>query len=444
MIAIALCVAAFVASYLLGRKALWAGLAVVVGVGYFYGILRANLLQSASHFIFDASVVGLYLAAFTDPTRLPENRLASMKAWLLVLIGWPLVLFMIPLQDPLIQLVGLRGNAFLLPFLLIGAYLDKEDLMKLALAVAGLNLLASAFGIVEFFVGIEPFYPLSPVTELIYRSNDVASYRAHRIPATFSSAHAYAGTMVTALALLIGAWVERPAWRWQRLLIAGGIFVSVLGVFMAAARSHALVLFLVLGAASLSTKLRTQARWAWPVMLLAVVYVVSSDVRLQRFQSLGDYELVATRVAGSVNMRFLELASEYPLGNGLGGGGTSVPHFLQHRLRNPLSMENEYSRIVLEQGLPGLGIWTAFLIWLLSRGSPWRTGPWGLGRRLGWLTAVAYYGSGLIGVGLLTSIPQSALLFLLSGWLAMPPAHRATRPATEPAALPQQAAAARG
>ena len=57
----------------------------------------------------------------------------------------------------------------------------------------------------------------------------------------------------------------------------------------------------------------------------------------------------------------------YPLGNGLGGGGTSVPYFLQDRIRNVVVMENEYARILLELGIPGLCMWGVFIGWIFTR-----------------------------------------------------------------------------
>ena len=57
----------------------------------------------------------------------------SIRNWLIVLIAWPMLLFVMPWQDPLIQLVGLRGSIFLLPFILLGARLTGDDVYKLAL-----------------------------------------------------------------------------------------------------------------------------------------------------------------------------------------------------------------------------------------------------------------------------------------------------------------------
>ena len=57
-----LCILGFVVCLLLGHRSLLAGLAAVLTVGYFFGILRANYLDTFAHFIFDAAVLGFYLS----------------------------------------------------------------------------------------------------------------------------------------------------------------------------------------------------------------------------------------------------------------------------------------------------------------------------------------------------------------------------------------------
>ena len=56
--------------------------------------------------------------------------------------------------------------------------------------------------------------------------------------------------------------------------------------------------------------------------------------RWQRYKEL-DSQSVEDRISGSVNRSFLEVLVEYPMGNGLGGGGTSIPYFLASQVRNP-------------------------------------------------------------------------------------------------------------
>src|SRR5215471_8133507 len=112
-----LCLGAFLAVFLFTRRSLVAGMIAVLAVGYLYGIVRANVPQSFSHFIFDAGLGGLYLGLWLKGIT-PVQRLKTRKIrkWLVFLVGWPALLFFIPLQDPVIQLVGLRGQIWFVPF----------------------------------------------------------------------------------------------------------------------------------------------------------------------------------------------------------------------------------------------------------------------------------------------------------------------------------------
>src|SRR5262249_37130083 len=150
------------------------------------------------------------------------------------------------IQHPLVQLVGLRGNAFLLPFLLIGGWLRPRDLDGLVLWLAGLNLLAFGFAAAEYVLGIPAFFPKNPVTDIIYKSNDIAGYTAYRIPACFVTPHAYAGTMVTTLPWLIGGLVQPRISLWRRGAIAAGVAAAVLGLFLSGTRISIALLFVLI------------------------------------------------------------------------------------------------------------------------------------------------------------------------------------------------------
>ena len=422
MIGLALCMAAFAMTWLAGRRSLRAGVCMLLAIGYVYGIVRANALQTFTHFMFDAAIAGLFATQlFTRRTDLERARLRKLMTWLIPLVGWPILLTIVPIQDPIIQLVGLRAAIFMLPFLLLGGRLTNEDVQFIALSIAGLNLFAFGFAVAEFILGVEPFFPRSAVTEIIYRSKDLAEMTAYRIPSTFSSAHAYAGTLVLTLPLLLGVWWRPGLPPRYKVLLALGSATTVIGIFMAGPRLPAVVLFIVFTAALFSSNVRLGPRAAGVALALVVGALVSRDVRLQRFTTLQDTEFVAERVQGSVNKNFVTLVQDYPIGNGLGGGGTSIPFFLQDRLRNPIGMENEYARIVAEQGLPGLILWLLFIVWMLRRAVVRRSHQLFLARRLAYVTCAVFFAIGLIGTGLFTAIPQTALMLLYVGWIVVPP-----------------------
>ena len=421
MISIAACGVSFLTCLQLGRRSLVAGLCSLLTVGYLYGIVRANLPDGFSHLIFDSGVLGLYASQFSRSQPVWQHmRSEDVRNWLMVLIAWPVLLFAMPWQDPLIQLVGLRGAIFLLPFVLLGARLTGDDIYKLGLWLSVLNLAAGALAIVQFFVGIEPFFPRNAVTDIIYRSKDLADYTAYRIPATFSSAHAYAGTMVMTIVVIAASWVQGHNGRWQARLMGAALLMSMLGVFMSATRLNAIILFALIVTTVFTGRLPGAYRFRWLVLLIAVAYMVGGDERLQRFRTLQDPEFLAERLAGSVNLTFLDLVRQYPLGNGLGGGGTSVPYFLQDRIRNVVIMENEYARILLELGLPGLVMWVLFIGWIFTRRRIHRHDMFYFGRRLAYVACACAFGTGLIGLGLFTSVPMTTLVLLMTGWIVVP------------------------
>src|SRR5262249_53170277 len=99
MVSIVLCIASFLGCFFAARRSLVYGLISVVGVGYLYGIVRANVYETFSHFIFDAGLLGLYLAQglwLLRPTRVVG--LEPLKFWVGLLIGWPIALLMVPIQ----------------------------------------------------------------------------------------------------------------------------------------------------------------------------------------------------------------------------------------------------------------------------------------------------------------------------------------------------------
>jgi hypothetical protein len=414
---------AFILCFWAANRSLRAGLLAVMSVGYVYGILRANFPDTSTYLTFDLAVLGLYIAQLWRPmTAQQRHRVHDLRLWLIGLIAWPaLLFFLFPADTPMVELVGLRANTFLLPFLLLGARLDDNDLFWLAVGSAALNLVVVAVGVAEFFLGIEPFYPHNEVTDIIYRSKDLVGWTAHRIPATFSSAHAFAGTLVMTMPLLIGAWVQTSReTRWQRNLLGLAIAASLLGVFMAAARTHMVTASILVAMVTFSGQLRGEQWVRWVVALCLVGYIVSGEERLQRFTTLQDTAYVSERLTESVNEGFFEAIKTYPMGNGLAGGGTSVPYFLRGN-QSPLTMENEYARIGIEQGLPGLTLWMIFVAWVFVRWPRRRSDGWALGRTLAWIGCGMFFLTGLTGVGLMSSVPQTALMLVIVGWFVTSP-----------------------
>ena len=415
------CGAAFLGCLLAGNRSLKHGILTLLGIGYIYGILRANFPDVWTYLMFDAGVFGLYASQLWRQVPFEQRkRVQDLRLWMVMLMAWPTLLFIaFPSTTPLVELVGLRANIFLLPFLLLGARLSSQDLEDVALVLGVFNLAVVGVGVVEFFVGIEAFYPINEVTEIIYKSKDLVGRTVYRIPATFSSAHAFAGTLVMTLPLLVGAWSQPHRQRWHGPLLAAAIAASLMGIFMAAARTHMITAALLVIVVTFSGRLGGRQWVRWALAIGVVGYLIAGDERFQRFTTLQDTTFLSERWGGSVNEGFFELVGQFPLGNGLAGGGTSVPYFLSGEWKPGPVMENEYARIVLEQGLPGLGLWVLFITWVVGR-SPGRTrDSWMLGRRLAWLTFAVAFASGLLGLGMFTSVPQTVVMLMTMGWFVV-------------------------
>ncbi len=412
------------------RRSLIAGLRAVLTVGYLYGVVRANVAQPASHFIFDSAAGGLYVALWLRGfTPLQEFRIAPLKKWTIVLFTWPIVLLFVPIQSIFVQLVGLRGAVWFLPFLLIGGSLSAAELSGLAVWLALLNLVALGFGGLEYFGDVAGFFPPSSVTEIIDRSRDVGG-NALRIPSSFVNSASYSSTMNETLPLLISAWMLSRRTNLVRWIVLAGMAAAGMGVFLGASRTQAIVLVLFTAFVVTVGKVRIGRLVVLALLGLAVAYLVSQNPRLQRFTSLQDADYVRHRLELSANSTLLEAAIQYPMGNGLGGGGTSLPYFLRSEVDAPLILENEYGRIMLELGLPGLCMWMGFLVWALARRPFWPGDELELGRQLAWCMALLDAAIAVTGIGMFTAIPGSALLFLLIGWMSSRPcpARRHTLP----------------
>src|SRR5262249_18491256 len=146
---------------------------------------------------------------------------------------------------------------------------------------------------------------------------------------------------------------------------AAGVVAALVGNFLAATRVNMGLVAVIVLVTTFSGQLRFGAGAAWLVMLGGVAFLVSNEARLQRFMTLRDTGMITGRVQVSLTM--LGMVLEYPLGNGMGAGGTSIPAFLKPLLSDAVVFESEYCRIVLEQGIPGLVLWFAFMGWIVLR-----------------------------------------------------------------------------
>ncbi len=411
-------IVAFAATFLATRIALGWGFSAVITVGYFHGIVRANILSVYTTFMFDAAVFGLYCGLYLRPPapQITRRQERSIVSWVTVLVLWPLIITSIPVNDILVQFVAFRATAWLLPMLWIGTRLSDGDLRTMALCLAGLNLIAIAFGMLEYVYGVEPFYPQNLVTITIYNSNDIAGGYL-RIPSTFLNSHSYGGTMVNTLPFLLGELLRKRTSDFQRFWLLAGTVAACGGALLCGARQPLVVagiLFLVAwGVTGFSPRVAT----GLVVGLLFVIFTIGMNERLQRIATLSETAAVSGRIRGSLNEKFLDLLTDYPLGAGMGSSaGTSIPFFLATKAPKKVGLENEYCRILIDQGWIGLLLWGGFLVWA-HWPPPKRTGthkaePFVI---LMYALSLSTWGTAFIGTGLLTSIPGTVLLLTQMG-----------------------------
>jgi hypothetical protein len=427
-VGLALCFLAFVCGWAFTRRRLGHGLGFVLATGCIYGWLRANLLDGFTHFCFDAALAGLYTNALPRirfPARGPIRRLG---VWTLLLVGWPFIVILLSpfldAQHVYVQFVGLRTAILFAPLLLIGDVATDED-FRLFRSWAGWCVIgASGFTLGEVVMGLESFFPLNEVTEILYSSADVAGGH-YRLPSSFTSAHAYGGTMVGLLPVLLGNIDVKGGNRLATLVATA---LASLGVFACGARLPVVLFAVVMFAMVLRLRRKPIALALVIVTMCALGYAVSQSDRLRRFESLGDTEMVEGRVSGSVTMDFWEIVGSYPMGKGLGSAfGTSVPFFLAEYARPPIGIESEFGRLLLEEGVPGLLLWVSFVAWLL--GSSAHELRFGSAEKAGmWAVIASSWASGLLGAGVLSSIPGTFLLMIYMGALARTSEQVARRP----------------
>jgi hypothetical protein len=401
------------------RRSIGHGLGLLLTIGSVYGIARSWIFDGFTHFLFDASVLGAYLGVAPRLLRPGAESGKAIRSWVIALSLLPLILILcspfLDAQPIEVQLLGLRPAVLFLPLLLLGAMVSREDWSALAMWGAFTAIGAAVVMLGEYLWGVETFFPMNDASKIIYLSQDVGHSGEFRLPATFSSAHAYGGTMVAIVPLLL-LLVESSGWR--RLLAVMGLLAAVLGIFGCGARSPVLALGLVGVVVALRALRRPALRLAVLATALVAGVVVSREERFQRFETLSDEEYVETRVAGSVNMGLLDIFGEYPLGRGLGSAvGTSIPYFLMAEAKPQVGMESEYARIMIEQGVLGLVLWMSFAIWTLSR-APFRSQRLGGVADVGiWAFCAFSWGQGFIGTGFLASIPLTMVLLLYMGFL---------------------------
>jgi hypothetical protein len=422
MIGIVLCLIALVVTYSLAARSLGAGFVALLSVGYAYGLVRARMNDVGSHFLFDVALLGLYLGGFSRPTsEAMKLRSRTAAAWAAVLMAWPFVCMgyspvLGSSQPLLVQLVGIRDSLMMLPCLILGARLTREDTDLLAPGLAVLNLAALGVAALEYFVGVETIVPQTAGSALIYQSMDIntAGGVFYRIPSTFVSSHVYGGTAALSVPFIAHG---LESGRNVRILSWAGIGAAAIGIFLCGARLPVVMMGIATAYVIGSLRMRLSTVFAFALAGGIVAYFVLNFERFQRFTTLSDTNMVRERIGMSVSMSFFDILAIYPFGAGLASAfGTNIPYFLQDTpgIHAQIGLESEYGRILLEQGLVGVVLWACFALFTTFRRQQIQdVSP----------TARAYmqaivgltWASGLLGTGLLSAVPSAVLVVVAAG-----------------------------
>jgi hypothetical protein len=396
------------------------GFLAILAVGYFNGVIRANFLGVYTTFMFDAAVLGLYLGfLFGRSRRVAGARLGAAGPFVVFLIAWPALLSLVPVNNFLVQLVALRATVWFLPVLLIATRLNAADLTVLTRGLAVLNLVALAVGVYIYQNGVGTLYPKNPVTWIIYMSGDVAGSKYFRVPSTFLSAHGYGGTMLLTLPFLLDRLAGIGVRPVDRGLAAAGVVAAAGGLLMCAARLPLVLLAMSFAVTWVLTRFSLTLGLVAAVLVGGGLKVASTNERFQRAATLADTESVSSRLAGSASASFLDLLMDYPGGAGMGSSvGTSIPYFLADVAPQQIGLENEYCRILVDQGWIGLGAWLAFVGWLCARPPQARPpAPWRLGVVFMYSLTLVTWMTAFVGTGTLSAVPGSVLLLTQMGVL---------------------------
>jgi len=409
---------AFGAAFIFSRISLGASLSVLLTFGYFSGVIRSNFRSVFTTFMFDMAVLGVYLGIFfNQPELVAKVKRMTIVAWLVPLILWPLFVAVFPINDFLVQMLAFRSTVWLLPLMLLGASITEKDLTMMARVIAGLNLCALVGGVFCYYYGVEALHPKNEITSIIYNSRDVTGGYL-RIPSIFLSSAAYGSTMVASLPFIVNRLFHPKADGTEKLWMLAGLAAACIGVALCASRAPVVAAVIILVMVWIFTGF--SARVGIPVIIgfAAIVFLIMSNERFQRVTSLAEQNVLANRVRGSVNQSFIQLFFEYPFGAGMGSSvGTSIPYFLSTRAPKPIGLENEYSRILIDQGWIGLLLWLMFIFWVHV---PWpkikgTRSSFKFGTIMIYAASVTTWCTAVIGSGTLSAIPGSALLLINMG-----------------------------
>ncbi len=308
------------------------------------------------------SVLGNRRQSVRHPLSLP----------ILVFGGWVAVQLLNARAGSLvIGLAGMRMWTMWLPvfFIAYDTMVSRRELDRILLFTIALFIPLSAYGITQYYIGLDHLYRLSPgfdVYRLQYYSG--AERNELRPPSTMVSPHAFAGGLATVVLMTVGAAIYFSRNRLIQAVALAAVPLMSIALMITAVRNAAASA--VIGVVALLAVIRRADLAIIAIVLGAIaitqVDIITSGEANRRLMSvIEDPEYTRNRIMGRWSFA-VNFALNHPLGSGIATGmGTGrLSNFAYGRL-NPeersIAVENEYGRSLTELGIPGF----LFFVWML-------------------------------------------------------------------------------
>lgn len=284
------------------------------------------------------------------------------------------------LPGTLVGVLGFKTLFFYWPLALLAfAYTDSlERARRLATTIVLFSIPINVFGLYQFWQGpdflLSAFGPgFERAMALAYIEELESEDYFVRVIATFASTGQYTAFLLVnsmlAVALFFTAGRRSATAVW-----AGCSLLNVLGMLATGSRTG------LVGLAMEVALVVVLYRRTWRVLAIAAVAAVGlyfgftwlgENVAL-RFESLRNVEMVRHRTLETTTGMFAMLLERYPLGRGLGTGTTASRHLLGEDSGDWELVENDLSKLQLETGIVGVGV---FYLFLAALGIRW-IGRW--------------------------------------------------------------------
>jgi hypothetical protein len=335
----------------------------------------------------DVLILGVYVMfLLREPVSAWAGRLrerVGTPAWFLATAF--LCVGVIQIVNPLLPgvLVGILGFKVLFFYwplaLLAFAYVDSlERARRLAATIVLFSIPINLFGLYQFWQGpeflVSTFGPGFERATVLAHIEEIESEDSFvRVIATFASTGQYTGFLLVnsmlTIALFFTAERARAATIWT-----GCSLLNVLGMLATGSRGG------LVGLAAEAALVVILYRRTWRPLAMAAVAAVGlyygfgwlGGTVAQRFESLGNVEMVRQRTLETTSKMFAILLDRYPLGRGLGTGSTASRHLLGEDSGDWELVENDLSKLQLETGIVGV---VAFYLFILALGMRW-LGRW--------------------------------------------------------------------